>query len=144
MAADTFIDLFPTSNLFRKLMNLIQFFKNTNFIKIGLNWRIGFLLIVNVISQHYNYLHSITGSSPSINQTRFESALPSDLLELFFVCFGFFVPFEIFHSYGDVTIASERLQIFYYSRNSWLLSSEGSLACHTYCDMRHLILMVIS
>ena len=26
----------------------------------------------------------------------------------------------------------------------WPLSSEGSLACHTYCDTRHLFIMVIS
>lgn len=96
MAADTFIDLFPTFNLFRKLMNLIQFFKNNNFIKIGLNRRIGFLLIVNVISQHYNYLHSIKGSSPSINQTRFESALPSDLLEFFLFVSGFSLHLRFF------------------------------------------------
>ena len=39
---------------------------------------------------------------------------------------------RIFHSYGDVTIAGERLQILTYDRHSWPLSSENSLACHTY------------
>ena len=32
-----------------------------------------------------------------------------------------------FHSYGDVTIAGEGLQILTYARHSWTLSSEGSL-----------------
>ena len=41
---------------------------------------------------------------------------------------------RIFHSHGDVTITSEGLQILIYARHSWLLSSEGSLACLTYCD----------
>ena len=53
---------------------------------------------------------------------------------------------RIFHSYGDITIASEGLQILTYARHSWPLSSEGSLACHTYCDTGHIIpfIMVIS
>ena len=37
-----------------------------------------------------------------------------------------------FHSYGDVTIAGEGLQILTYARHLWQLSNEGSLACHTY------------
>ena len=41
-----------------------------------------------------------------------------------FICLGFFVHSRIFHSYGDVTIAGEGLQIF--ARHSWPLSSEGS------------------
>ena len=41
---------------------------------------------------------------------------------------------RIFHSYGDVTIACEGLQILTYARHSWPLSSEGSLTCHTHCD----------
>ena len=40
----------------------------------------------------------------------------------------------LFHSFGDVTITVEGLQILTYARHSWPLSSEGSLACHTYCD----------
>ena len=35
---------------------------------------------------------------------------------------------RIFHSYGDVTITGEG--------HSWPLSSEGSIAWHTYCDTR--------
>ena len=41
---------------------------------------------------------------------------------------------RIFHSYGDVTIAGEGLQILIYARHSCPLSSEGSLTYHTYCD----------
>ena len=51
---------------------------------------------------------------------------------------------KIFHSYGDVTITGEGLQILTYARHSWPLSSEGSLACHIYCDMGHPFIMVIS
>ena len=40
-----------------------------------------------------------------------------------------------FHSYGDITIDGEGLlQILTYTRRSWPFSSEGSLACHPYCD----------
>ena len=48
------------------------------------------------------------------------------------------------HSYGDVTITDEGLQILTYAWQSSPLSSEGSLACHTYCDTGHLFIMVIS
>ena len=43
---------------------------------------------------------------------------------------------RIFHSFGDVTTTGEGLQILTYARHSLLFSSEGSLACHTYCDTR--------
>ena len=45
-----------------------------------------------------------------------------------------------FHLYGDVTIADEGLQILTYARSQ---SSEGFLACNTYCDTGHPFLMVI-
>ena len=46
-----------------------------------------------------------------------------------------FSPYSgIFHSFEDVTIAGEGLQILTYARHLRPLSSEGSLACHTYCD----------
>ena len=52
-----------------------------------------------------------------------------------FVCLEFSVPLEIFfHSYGDVTITGEGLQILTYTRHLWPLWSESSLACQTYCD----------
>ena len=40
---------------------------------------------------------------------------------------------RIFHSFGDVTILGEGLQILTYVRHLCPLSSEGFLACHTYC-----------
>ena len=40
----------------------------------------------------------------------------------------------IVHTYWDVTIAGEGLQILTYARHSWPLNSEGSLTCHTHCD----------
>ena len=51
-----------------------------------------------------------------------------------FLCLRFIVPLKNFHSYGDVTITGEGLQILNHARHSWPLSSEGSLACHTYCE----------
>ena len=56
------------------------------------------------------------------------------------VCLEFIVPLErIFHSYGDVTIAGEGLQILTYAWRSWPLSSEG----YTYCDKSLPFIMVI-
>ena len=49
----------------------------------------------------------------------------------------FFVPPENFS-------LMETLQIFPSARHSWSLGSEGSFACHTYCDMGHRFIMVIS
>ena len=54
---------------------------------------------------------------------------------------------ELSHSfvaYGDVTITGKGLQILTYARHLWPLSSEGSLACHIYCDTGHPFIMVIS
>ena len=53
-----------------------------------------------------------------------------------FVCFvclfvwDFTSHLRIFHSYGDVTITGEGLQILTLFWILWSLSSEGSLACH--------------
>ena len=60
------------------------------------------------------------------------------------VCFEVFIPLEIFHSYGDVTMTGEGLQILTDARHSWPLSTEGFLGCHTYCDTGHLCMLVIS
>ena len=57
---------------------------------------------------------------------------------------GFSSHSKIFHSFGDVTITSGGLQILTYARHSWPLSSDGSLANHTYCDTGHPFIMVIS
>ena len=51
---------------------------------------------------------------------------------------------RIVPSYGEVTIAGKGLQILTYVRFSWTLSSEGFLACHTYCDTGHPFIMFIS
>ena len=61
-----------------------------------------------------------------------------------FVCLEFIVPLENFHSYREVTITSEGLQMLTYPRHSWPLSSEGFLVCHTYCDTGPPFIMVIS
>ena len=60
-----------------------------------------------------------------------------------FVC-SFSSHQKIFHSVGEVTFTGEGLQILTYARHWWPLSSEGCLACHTYCDTRHPFIMVIS
>ena len=44
----------------------------------------------------------------------------------------------------SITITSEGLQLLTYTWHSWPFSSEGSLACHTYCDTGHTFIMVIS
>ena len=51
---------------------------------------------------------------------------------------------KIFHSYGDVTIAVEGLQILTYAQHSWPLSSEVSLTCYTHCDTCLPFIMVIA
>ena len=61
------------------------------------------------------------------------SLLPSlvfvSQFDCLFVCLGFSSHLRIFHSYGDITIDGEGLQILTYARHSWPLSSESSLAC---------------
>ena len=49
-------------------------------------------------------------------------------------CLEIFVQSRIFHSFGDVTIAGEELQILTYARHLWPLCSEGSLI---YCSVSH-------
>ena len=50
-----------------------------------------------------------------------------------FVCL-FVCLFRIFLSFGYVTIAGEGLQILTFARHLWVLISEDSLVCHTFCD----------
>ena len=50
----------------------------------------------------------------------------------------------MFHSYKDVTITGEGLQILTYARHSWPFSREGSLACNAQCNTGHPFIMVIS
>lgn len=44
---------------------------------------------------------------------------------------------RMFHSYGEVTITREGLDILTYARHWLTLNSESSLACHICCDMGH-------
>ena len=53
------------------------------------------------------------------------------IIKYLFVCLGFKSNSRVFHSYGVVPITSEGFQILTYTRHSWLLSSEGSLACNS-------------
>ena len=49
------------------------------------------------------------------------------------------------HSHGHVTINGKELHILTDTRHSWpFMSSKGSLACHTYCDMGHLFIWLSS
>ena len=59
------------------------------------------------------------------------------------VCWSLSSHSRSFHSYGDVTITGERLQILTDARHSWPLSNEGYLTCHTYCDTGLPFIMVI-
>ena len=68
-----------------------------------------------------------------------------EVIYYMFVCLEFLSHSNLFHSFGYVTIAGEGLQILTtYARHLWPLSSEGSLASHTYCDTGHPFMMVIS
>ena len=42
---------------------------------------------------------------------------------------------RIYHLYGDVAITMNGCKIMAYARRSGRLSKEGSLSCHTCCDM---------
>ena len=86
---------------------------------------------------------------PSVCSTAVDMILSAHVLRsVFLFLFLFFWSLlshsRIFHSYGDVTIAGEGLQILTYARHSWPLSSEGSLKCHTYCDTSLPFIRVIS
>ena len=66
------------------------------------------------------------------------------LFACLFVFRGFSSHSRIYQSFGDVTIAGGGLQNLTHTRHSCPLSSEGSLACHAYCDREHPFIMVIS
>ena len=88
-------------------------------------------------------------NKPGLQVLRTNSNLDPHEMENVFVClfvwfFGVFLSHSrIFHSFGDVIIDGEGLQILTYARHFWPLSSEGSLVCHT-CDTGHPFIMVIS
>ena len=50
---------------------------------------------------------------------------------------------EFFTHIETSTITGEGLQILINDRHLWPLSSEGSLACHTYCDTGQPFIMVL-
>ena len=64
--------------------------------------------------------------------------------EFLFVCLDFLSHSRIFHSFGEVNTFGEGQPILTYARHLWPLSTEGSIACHTYCDTGHLFIMIIS
>ena len=66
------------------------------------------------------------------------------MFHLFLFVWSLWFHSRIFHSYGDVTIAGEGLQISTYAKHSWPLSSEYSITCHTNCDTGLPFMMVIS
>ena len=61
-----------------------------------------------------------------------------------YVSLWFFCPTREIFPHMETLPLREGLQIFSYARHSWPLSSEGSLACHIYCDTGHPFIMVIS
>ena len=61
-----------------------------------------------------------------------------------FVGLSFSSHSRIVHSLKDVTVAGDRQQILNYAQNLWPLSSEDSLACHTYYDTGYPFIILIS
>ena len=59
-------------------------------------------------------------------------------------CHLIYILVSLCHLYGEVTITGEGLQILTYAQHLWPLSSEDSLACHTYWDTGHLFIMIVS
>ena len=68
----------------------------------------------------------------SLHVTTLDAKLSQRLMSDYL--FVVFRPTKKNTSFGDVAIADEDLQILSYARHLWPFSSEGSLACHTYCD----------
>ena len=63
-------------------------------------------------------------------------------LTCLFFWFAWVFHSRIFHSYGDVTLSGKWCKKKKtYVRHSWPMSSEGSSACHTYCDTGHSFIM---
>ena len=96
--------------------------------------------------QLWHLLNSLASYTSVLNRFRSQvwpeqRALTRVLLLL---VWGLLCHSRLFHYYRDVTITGDGLQILTYARHSWPLSSEVSLACHTYCDTGHPLIMVIS
>ena len=107
-------------------------------------------VLINIIWKLSNYVGWLQNliDSQSHNQrltnTQLAVLIISQMIHLLvclFVC-SFSSHSRIFHSFGDVTIAGEGLQILTYAPHLWPLSSDDFLACHNYCDMG--FIMVIS
>ena len=54
-----------------------------------------------------------------------------------------FRPIRNFFTYLEMTVIVEGLQILAHTGHVWSLSSKGSLACHTHCDMEQDLIMFI-
>ena len=58
--------------------------------------------------------------------------------------FGIFCPTREFFTHLETSSLPVKGCFFTYARHLWTLSSEGSLACHTYCDTGHPFILVLS
>ena len=95
---------------------------------------------------HFVLLGRCTGRS--ICRPSVLSSLSFDLFASEFVClfvWGFPSNLRILQVlFVKLTIAGKGLQMLIYARHLWPLSSEGSLACYTYCVTGNPFIMVIS
>ena len=81
-------------------------------------------------SNLYNWISWRPRVAKSTSENKTHAALkPRQHCAIFCFVWCFAYHSRIFHSYGDVTITGERLQILTYARHSWPLSSECFLAC---------------
>ena len=127
-------------------------------IAVDLRWNT-IRLTAAVGINYYKQLHKARGKSIFSNQLKVAATLKScrtnisaqcdtlkvntvDSVCLFLWALSWRSHSSMFHSYGDVTITGEGQQILTYARHSRPLSSEGSLACHAYCDTGHPFIMV--
>ena len=121
-------DLNPNPNIFVSLVKIDSWGSGKEDFFKDMSMHSYFLLL----GKHYPFkqtwipsLHSSVFFVPSLLEKKLSKFV-----------WGFSSHSRIFHSYGDVTFTVEGL--------SWPLSSEGSLACHTYCDSGHWFMMVVS
>ena len=82
---------------------------------------------------------STSGNSLAKFKVVWETSLYISIVGFFLLSF---TSHSRLHSYGDITITGEGLQILTYTWHSGC--SEGYLACNTYCDTSHPFIMVIS
>ena len=89
---------------------------------------------VMIYTYHHKALHSVLRTTIYTYH---------DIIWTIHTCFFFVCLFGVYRM-KNFTGCWLRATVLAYFRHSWLLSSEGSLACHTYCDTRHPFTMVIS